>query len=217
MKRTVIQRMNQCDGAKEQRLACAVIRKMEPRCQQGLSGLLLSGGVINTAQRPLPHNTQNSQELCLTTHNILKNSASQHTTFSKTLPHNTQHSQELCLTTHNILKNSASQHTTFSRTLPHNTQHSQQTYLHAPGGIRTPNPSKQAAADPRLRALAHTPAFCWNRIRLRSWSFSHVPALPLAVVSLILNAARERCLYIEIGVGFVQTEVCKTVVRHRQV
>ena len=33
-----------------------------------------------------------------------------------------------------------------------------------------------------LRALAHTPAFCRSRIRLRSWSFSHVPALPLPVV-----------------------------------
>jgi hypothetical protein len=48
-----------------------------------------------------------------------------------------------------------------------------------------------------LRALAHTPAFCRSRIWLRSWSFSHVPALPLLVVSLILNAAQERCLYIE--------------------
>jgi hypothetical protein len=43
------------------------------------------------------------------------------------------------------------------------------------------------------------PAFCRSRIRLRSWSFSHVPALPLPVVSLILSAAQERCLYIEIG------------------
>jgi hypothetical protein len=49
-----------------------------------------------------------------------------------------------------------------------------------------------------VRPLAHTPAFC--RIRLRSWSFSHTPALPLPVastdhvyvVSLILNAAQVR-------------------------
>jgi hypothetical protein len=34
-----------------------------------------------------------------------------------------------------------------------------------------------------LRPLAHTPAFCRNRIRLRSWSFSHVPALPMPVTS----------------------------------
>ena len=50
-------------------------------------------------------------------------------------------------------------------------------------------------------ALAHTPAFCRSRIRsrirLRSWSFSHVPALPLPVVSLILNAAQRRCLCID--------------------
>ena len=54
--------MIQCDGAKEQWLTCAVITKMEPRCQQGRSGLLLSGRVISPAQRPLPHNTQHSQE-----------------------------------------------------------------------------------------------------------------------------------------------------------
>jgi hypothetical protein len=58
-------------------------------------------------------------------------------------------------------------------------------------------------------ACTHTPAFCRNRIRLRlrSWSVSHVPALPLPVAStnhvyvasLILNAAQERCLCIEIG------------------
>ena len=33
----------------------------------------------------------------------------------------------------------------------HNTQHSQQTEIYAPGGIRTHNPSKRAAADPCLR------------------------------------------------------------------
>jgi hypothetical protein len=37
-----------------------------------------------------------------------------------------------------------------NRTLPDNTQHSQETDIHAPGGIRTQNPSKRAVADPRL-------------------------------------------------------------------
>jgi hypothetical protein len=49
-------------------------------------------------------------------------------------------------------------------------------------------------------SVAHTPAFCRNRIRLRSWRFSHVPALPLPaastdhvyVASLVLNAAQVR-------------------------
>jgi len=50
-----------------------------------------------------------------------------------------------------------------------------------------------------IRALAHTAAFCRSRIRLRSWSFSHVRALPLPAV------------------GFIQTEVFKTVVWHRQI
>jgi hypothetical protein len=83
---------------------------------------------------------------------------------------------------------------------PDNTQHSQETDNNVLGGIWTRNACVRAAADPRLRPLAHTPAFCRNRIRLRSWSFSHVPVLPLPVAStdhvyvasLILNAAQVR-------------------------
>ena len=37
-------------------------------------------------------------------------------------------------------------------------QHSQETYIHAAGGIRTHNPSKRAAADPRHRPRGH-----WDR------------------------------------------------------
>ena len=44
------------------------------------------------------------------------------------------------------------------RPLPDNTQHSQQTDIHASGAKRTHNPSKRAAADPRLR-----PRGCWDR------------------------------------------------------
>jgi hypothetical protein len=36
------------------------------------------------------------------------------------------------------------------RPLSDNTQHSQETGIHAPGGIRTHDPSKRAATDPRL-------------------------------------------------------------------
>jgi hypothetical protein len=39
-----------------------------------------------------------------------------------------------------------------------NTQHSQQTKIYALGGIRTRNPSRRAAADPRLRPLALSPS-----------------------------------------------------------
>ena len=41
------------------------------------------------------------------------------------------------------------------RPVPNNTQHSQQTDIHAPGGIQTRNPSKRAAANPRLRPCGH--------------------------------------------------------------
>ena len=67
-------------------------------------------------------------------------------------------------------------HTTLGRTtldewsarrrdlLPDNTQHSQETDFHAPGGIRTHNPSKRAAAHPRLRLRDY-----WER---PNWKFS---------------------------------------------
>jgi hypothetical protein len=42
--------------------------------------------------------------------------------------------------------------------LPDNTQHSQETDIHAPSGIRTHNPSKRMAEDPRLR-----PRGRWDR------------------------------------------------------
>jgi hypothetical protein len=41
------------------------------------------------------------------------------------------------------------------RPLPDNTQHSQQTYIYAPSGIRTCNPGKQAAAEPRPGSRGH--------------------------------------------------------------
>jgi hypothetical protein len=36
-----------------------------------------------------------------------------------------------------------------------NTQHSQETAIQAPAGFRTRNPSKRAAAEPRLRLRGH--------------------------------------------------------------
>jgi len=44
------------------------------------------------------------------------------------------------------------------RPLPANTRHSQQTNIHAPGGIRTNDLSRRAAADLRLRQRGH-----WDR------------------------------------------------------
>ena len=41
------------------------------------------------------------------------------------------------------------------RPLPDDTQHSQQTNIHAPGGIRTHDLSRRAAADLRLRPRGH--------------------------------------------------------------
>jgi len=44
------------------------------------------------------------------------------------------------------------------RPLPDNTQQSQETDIDSPGRIRTCNPSKRAAADPRLRPRGN-----WDR------------------------------------------------------
>ena len=49
------------------------------------------------------------------------------------------------------------------RPLPDNTQHSQKTIIYGPGEIRTHNPSKRAATDPRLRPRGH-----WDRLFLLS-------------------------------------------------
>jgi hypothetical protein len=44
------------------------------------------------------------------------------------------------------------------RSLPDNTQHSKEQNIHGPAGTRTRNPSKTAAADPRLSLRGH-----WDR------------------------------------------------------
>jgi len=45
------------------------------------------------------------------------------------------------------------------RALLDNIQHSQETAIHVPGGIRTYNPNRRAAAGSRLRPCGH-----WNRL-----------------------------------------------------
>jgi len=50
------------------------------------------------------------------------------------------------------------------RPLPDNTQHSQETVIHAPGGIRTRNLSKPAAADPLLSQRGHCNRPFWHLV-----------------------------------------------------
>jgi len=49
------------------------------------------------------------------------------------------------------------------RPLPDSTQHSQHTNIHAPGGIRTHDLSRRAAADLRLRPRGHWERH-WNKL-----------------------------------------------------
>jgi hypothetical protein len=53
------------------------------------------------------------------------------------------------------------------RPLPDNTQHSQLTNSHTPGGIRTHNPSRRAAAGLRLRPRVH----CDRHVKLKTDTF----------------------------------------------
>ena len=63
-------------------------------------------------------------------------------------------------TTHQSRQDSSGRVTSPSqRPLLDNTQHSQQTNIHAPGGIRTHDLSRRAAADLRLRPRGH-----WQRL-----------------------------------------------------
>ena len=58
------------------------------------------------------------------------------------------------------------------RTLPNNTHHSQDPDIHSPPGIRTRNPGKRVASDPRHRLLRN-----WNRHLKRAaklmWQYQH--------------------------------------------
>ena len=67
--------------------------------------------------------------------------------------------------THHILQDSSGIVISPTRIpLPNNTQHSKETDIRAPGGIRSHNPSKRVAADPRLRPRWH-----WDRVRKKFW------------------------------------------------
>ena len=58
----------------------------------------------------------------------------------------------------------------FTITLRHTTWHSQHTDIRAPGGIRTRNPSRRAAAYPRLRPHGYWDLTQWYSVRLqRTW------------------------------------------------
>jgi hypothetical protein len=71
-----------------------------------------------------------------------------------------------------------------------NTQHSQQTNIHAPGGIRTCNPSRRAAVDPRLRPLGH-----WDR--LVTFLKQHILSVPYHHTSVLdLNVSRLPASYV---------------------
>jgi hypothetical protein len=82
--------------------------------------------------------------------------------------------------------------------LPDNTQNSQETDVHAPAGIRSHNPSKRAAADPRLRKRSY-----WDRTIHRVkisviWKVYHTATKKLVsgcLHQIISTQRRFKCLY----------------------
>jgi hypothetical protein len=69
------------------------------------------------------------------------------------------------------------------RTLPDNIQHSQERDIHDTGGIRTRNPSKPAAADPRLRLQGQ-----WDRAQVLLQTYIRQMQLPKILVKLLYYA-----------------------------
>jgi hypothetical protein len=79
-------------------------------------------------------------------------------------------------------------------------QHSQETDIHDSGRIRTHNPSKRTAADPRLRPRGHwdRPKFL-NTVRIRSWvvgQYWYVSLVGRTVNSVCvkIKVLKNRCL-----------------------
>jgi hypothetical protein len=71
------------------------------------------------------------------------------------------------------------------RHLPDNTEHSQEIKIHAPGGIRTRNPSKWAAADPHLRPAVT--GIGDSRILIHNFCIRSVTACEWILLSKVIN------------------------------
>jgi hypothetical protein len=78
-------------------------------------------------------------------------------------------------------------------------KHSQETNIHAPGGIRTRNPSKRAAANPRLRPLGH---WDWDPVNklckyygTKSWPHRFSARGQIWMTTLNKRQARDKTMY----------------------
>ena len=98
--------------------------------------------------------------------NVLNEARAYYLSFSVALLPNASHgllilevSRSHTTTHHNRYDSSGRVISSSQRPLPDNTQHSQQANIHAPGGIRTHDVSRRAAADLRLRSRGD-----WNRL-----------------------------------------------------
>ena len=87
------------------------------------------------------------------------------------------------------------------RLLLDNTQHSQQTDIYAPGGIRTHNPSKRVAADPRLRPHGHRNRHTFNLCnhKMPRNDFAKTTASMTIVINELLMTAPSLSFLIEMS------------------
>jgi len=95
------------------------------------------------------------------------------------------------------------------RHLPENTQHSQQINIHAPGGIRTHDLSRRAAADLRLRPRGHCDRLSKRILSLKS----HLYFPQTEYYSSILGS-RRIYIYIYIYIFTYAYTRCITSMRH---
>jgi hypothetical protein len=93
----------------------------------------------------------------------------------------------------------------------HNTQ--QETDIHALGGIRTHNPSKRAAVDPRLRPRGH-----WNRPQMSAYVYQtirrHMPKDSKRHIHYLENLAYQFCgsVHKTINLNFEKKTQCCVLV-----
>jgi len=120
--------------------------------------------MISPSQRPLPDNTQHSQQNSTWHHTTLTTDLylTTHNTHNRPLPDNTQHLQQTSTWQHTTFTTDLylTTHNTYNRPLPDNTQHSQEADIHVPGGTRTSNPGKRATAKLHLRLRCHRDTHC---------------------------------------------------------
>jgi len=85
---------------------------------------------------------------------------------------------------------------------PDNTQQSQQTNIHAPGGIRTHNLSRRAAADLHLIPRGHCPIYIYIYTYTHTYTYTHIQLHVFGLKRKILGRRLAVCLWPGVPIGW---------------